>query len=73
MLWGPPAQPSQLPEADPRREPLLGGRGVGEGDDDPQRSPTRLGHGAPPGWVCARPRHPPILQLARFASGGARP
>jgi hypothetical protein len=29
MRWGPPAQPSQLPEADPRRDPLLGGRGWG--------------------------------------------
>ena len=29
MRWGPPAQPSQLPEADPRRAPLLGGRGGG--------------------------------------------
>jgi len=31
------------------------------------------GRGEPPGWMCARSRHPPILQLARFASGGARP
>jgi len=49
----------------PQESPSSGGKGVGEGDDDPQRSPTRPGHGAPPGWVCARPRHPPILQLAR--------
>jgi len=46
------------------RSPLLGG-GVGWPDDELQRSPTRPAHGEPPGWMCARSRHPPILQLAR--------
>ena len=73
MLWGPPAQQFY---PDCRRhtpgESLFWGEGWGWPDNELQRSPTRPAHGEPPGWMCARPRHPPILQLARFASGGAR-
>jgi len=65
MVWGPPAQQSRLPEAYPKKRASSGGRG-GAGRTT-RFSDLRLapGRGEPPGWVCARSRHPPILQFAR--------
>jgi len=72
MVWGPPAQQSRLPEAYPRKGLLFWGEGWGWPDDELQRSPTRLGPWRASG-VGVRAFAPSILQLARFASGGARP